>query len=105
MTLFGVSFKADVLFVFQLLSGCHGWWIIDLRFNHTNGLAVVTQTDRPKSVRNLCVIEFFGGAFCVVTLLFGFFFRCRGFCLRTESDLFLFFLRDTRSLWLTSVAF
>ena len=28
--------------------------------------------------------------FCVVTLLFGFFCRCSGFCHRTESDLFLF---------------
>ena len=27
--------------------------------------------------------------FCVVTLLFGFFCQCRGFCHRTESDLFL----------------
>ena len=31
--------------------------------------------------------------FCVVTLLFGFFCRCRGFCLRTESYLVLFLLR------------
>ena len=28
--------------------------------------------------------------FCVVTLILGFFCRCRGFCHRTESDLFLF---------------
>ena len=28
--------------------------------------------------------------FCVVTLVFGFFCQCRGFCHRTESDLFLF---------------
>ena len=26
-------------------------------------MAVVTQTDRPKSVRNRCVIEVFGGVF------------------------------------------
>ena len=32
-----------------------------------------TPTDRPKSVRNRCVIEVFGGVFYVVTLLFGFF--------------------------------
>ena len=40
-----------------------------------SGVAVVTPTDRPKSVRNRCVIEvlvaFF---FYVVALLFGFFF-------------------------------
>ena len=47
--------------------------------------------DRPKSVRNCCVIDVFGGVF-VVTLLFGFFCRCRGFCHRTKSDLFLFLL-------------
>ena len=50
-------------------------------------MAIFTPTDRPKSVRNRCVIEVSGGVFCVVTLLFGFFCRCRGFCHRTESDL------------------
>ena len=60
------------------------------RFNHTSLVAVVTQTDRPKSVHNRCVIEVFGGVFCVA--LFGFFCVCRGFCHRTESDLFLFSL-------------
>ena len=60
------------------------------RFNHTSGVTAVTPTDRPKSVRNRCAIEVFGGVFYVVTLLFGFFCGCRGFCHRTESDLFLF---------------
>ena len=55
-------------------------------------MAIVTPTDRPKSVRNRCVIEVFGGV-CVFTLLFGFFCRCRGFCHRTKSDLFPFHLR------------
>ena len=32
----------------------------------------------------------FGGVFYVVTMLLGFFCGCRGFCHRTESDLFLF---------------
>ena len=53
-------------------------------------MAVVTPADRPKSVRNRCVIEVFGGVLCVVTLLFGFFCRCKGFCHGAESDLFLF---------------
>ena len=53
-------------------------------------MAIVTPADRPKSVRNRCVIEVFGGVLCVVTLLFGFFCRCKGFCHRAESDLFLF---------------
>ena len=42
------------------------------RFNLTSGVAVSTPTDRPKSVRNHCVIEVFGGVFCVVTLLLEF---------------------------------
>ena len=97
-------------------------------------MTVVTPTDRPKSVRNSCVIKVFGGVFmlsrcfldcyvgvwvCVTglsqissfflllpivtllpnfggfhrTLLFGLFCGCRGFCHRTESDLFLFLLK------------
>ena len=32
-------------------------------FNHTSGVTAVTPTDRPKSVRNRCVIEVFGGVF------------------------------------------
>ena len=38
------------------------------------------STDRPKSVRNRCVIEVFWWRLCVVMLLFGFFCRYRGFC-------------------------
>ena len=39
--------------------------------------------------------------FCVVTLLFGFFCRCRGFCHRTESDRFLllFTIRNDKSVY------
>ena len=36
-------------------------------------MTAVTPTDRPKSVRNLCVIKVFGGVFYVVTLPFVFF--------------------------------
>ena len=32
--------------------------------NHTSWVAVVTPTDRPKSVRNRCVIEFFFALLC-----------------------------------------
>ena len=60
--------------------------------NHTSWVAVVTPTDRPKSVRNRCVIELFCGVVYVVTLPFWHFCWCRGFCHRTESDLFLFLL-------------
>ena len=60
--------------------------------NHTSWVAVVTPTDRPQSVRNRCLIELFCGVVCVVTLPFWHFCWCRGFCHRTESDLFLFLL-------------
>ena len=36
-------------------------------------------TDRPKSVRNRCIIELFCGVVCVVTLPFWYFCWCRGF--------------------------
>ena len=42
------------------------------RFNHTSLVDIVTQADRPKSVRNHCVIGHFGGVLCVVILLFSF---------------------------------
>ena len=35
------------------------------RFNHTSWVYIVTRTDRPKSVRNRCVIEVFGGVIVV----------------------------------------
>ena len=56
-------------------------------FDHTSWVAIVTPTDRPKSVRNRCVIQVFGGVLCCPLL---FFCRCRGFCHRAESDIFLF---------------
>ena len=57
--------------------------------NHTSWVAVVTPTDRPKLVRNRFVIELFCGVVCVVILPFWHFCWCRGFCIRTESDVFL----------------
>ena len=62
------------------------------QFNHTSWVAVVTPTNRPKSVHNRCVIELFCGVVCVVTLPFWHFCWCRGFFHRTGSDIFLFFL-------------
>ena len=62
--------------------------------NHTSWVAIVTPTDRPKSVRNRCLIELFCGVVCVVTLPFWHFCWCRGFCHGTESDLFLFLLQN-----------
>ena len=60
-------------------------------YPYTIEVSVVTSTDRPKSVRNRCVIEVFDGALCC-HVASGFFCGCGGFCLRTESDLFLFLL-------------
>ena len=65
--------------------------------NHTSWEAVVTPTDRPKSVRNRCVIEHFCGVVCVVTLPFWHYCWCEDFCHRTESDLFLFLLKQSQS--------
>ena len=46
---------------FWLHSFCGKWesWDPVNRFNHTNWMAVVTPTARPKSVSNRCVIDFF----------------------------------------------
>ena len=72
------------------------WWARK-PVNHTSWVALVTPTDRPKSVRNRCLIELFCGVVCVVTLPFWHFCWCRGFCHRTESDLFLFLLTGSKS--------
>ena len=42
------------------------------RFNHISVLAVVTPTDRPKSVCNRCVIEYFGGVFVLALYIMEF---------------------------------
>ena len=51
-----------VLLITRLLKLWEGWDPVN-RFNHTSWVAIVTPTDRPKSVRNRCVIEVFGGIF------------------------------------------
>ena len=56
------------------------------KMGHLDYMAVVTPTDRHKSVCNRCVSCFV--VFCVVTLLSSFC-GCRGFCHRTESENFL----------------
>ena len=68
--------------------------------NHTSWMAVVTPTDRPKSVRNRCVIELFCGVVCVVTLPFLHFCWRMGFCHRTESDLFLFIFEHCPAVYI-----
>ena len=63
---------------------------------HTSWVAVVTPTNRPKSVRNCCLIELFCGVVCVATLPLWHFCWYRGFCHRTGSDLFLFVLKKIK---------
>ena len=73
--------------------------------NPTSLLAVVTPTDRPKSVRIRCLIELFCGVVCVVTLPFWHFCWCRGFCHRTVSDLLLFVFKPDRVSYSAYVLF
>ena len=65
-------------------------------------VTAVTPTDRPKSVRNSCVIKVFGGVFMLSRCFLDCFCGCMGFCHRIESDLF-FFLFETGYLGLLSV--
>ena len=82
-----------VLLITRLLRGVGMW--ARKPVNHTSRVAVVTPTDRPKSVRNRCLIEFFCGVVYVVALPFWHFCWYRGFCHRTGSDLLLFVLKST----------
>ena len=78
--------------VYFWLHGCCGEWEGGPvnQVNHSSWVAVVTPTDRPKSVRNCCLIELFCGVVCVATLPLWHFCWYRGFCHRTGSDLLLF---------------
>ena len=60
--------------------------------NHTSWVAIVTPTDRPKLVRNCCLIELFCGVVCVVTLHFWHFCWCRGFVIGLRQISSFFFL-------------
>ena len=68
-------------------------WTPVIRFNYTSGVAVVTPTDRPKSVCNRCVIKVFDGVFvlsrCFLDLSVG----VGDFIIGLISDLFLFLLK------------
>ena len=77
-----------VLLITRLLRGVGRW--ARKPVNHTSWVAVVTPTDRPKSVRNCCLIELFCDVVCVATLPLWHFCWYRGFCHRTGSDLLLF---------------
>ena len=88
----------------------HPWWEIIFRngrrvqkvFQQIFGIPMGTNCARlvadfcirttliSYSFCNRCVIEAFGGVFVFITLLFRYLCGSRGFCHRTESDLFLF---------------
>ena len=89
------SLPEGLLYICNLDSR-EGWALKPV--NHTSWVAVVTPTDRPKSVCNRCVIKLFCCVVSVVTLPFGHFCWCRGFCHRTESDLFLFLFTELLSM-------
>ena len=85
-----------VLLITRLLRGVGRW--VRNPVNHTSWVAVVTPTDRPKSVRNCCLIELFCGVVCVVTLPLWHFCWYSGFCHRTGSDLLLFVFTNNRQM-------
>ena len=97
---------------YDLSVWCGCWFVVYIRrfiykflnvcpFDYTavagSWVAVVTPTDRPKSVRNCRLIELFCGVVCVVTLSLSHFCWFRGFCHRTGSDLLLFVLSCLRN--------
>ena len=97
-------YKEVYLQIFKYVSfwlhGCCGEWEGGPvnKVNHTSWVAVVTPTDRPKSVRNCCLIELYCDVVCVVTLPCWHLCWCKGFCHRTGSDLLLFLLRSYSEL-------
>ena len=90
---FSANCKIKPACSFPRLHNCCGeWesWDPGIWFNHTSWVVVVTPTDRPKSVRNRCVIEVFDG---VVVLSRGFIYFSLGvgaFVIRF-SQIFSFF--------------
>ena len=69
-----------VLSITRLLEG----WVLVNRINHTSGVIVATPPNRPKSVRNRCIIEVFGDVFFLgggglSRCFFGIFCGCRVF--------------------------
>ena len=80
------------------------------RFNHTSWVAIVTLTDRPKSVRNRCVIEVFGGVFVLSRCFLDFFVGVGAFVIGLSQISFFFSLpwsvtigSDQGTEWLISM--
>ena len=95
------SFSSNIVTFWHVsfwLHGCCGEWEGCARWpvNHTSWVAVVTSTDRPKSVRNRCVIELFVALFVLSLCPFDISVGVGFFWHRTESDLFLFLSKKNR---------
>ena len=84
-------FKCVCPFDYASLAASIGWYPVN-RFNHTSWLSVVTPTDRSTSVRLRCVLKFLVAFLCCHFARRAFFCCCKGICLRTESDFFLFLI-------------
>ena len=71
------------------------------RIDHTSRIAVVTPSDRYKSVRNRCEIELFGGITVLILCACLTIMLCRGFCLGLSqiSSFFLSQLMSTEYLY------
>ena len=71
--LFKWSNTSTLILSYRRLTDLRAWmylgWAPVYRCNHTSWVAVVTSTDRPKSVRNRCVIELFVALCCHFALL------------------------------------
>ena len=59
--------KENLRLILIRFGGREGWDPVNW-FNHTSWAAVITPTDRPKSVRNCCVIKVFGWRLVVIGL-------------------------------------
>ena len=67
-----------------------GWNPVNL-FSRISLVAVVTPTDRPKSDRNRCVLEVFGGVFVLTRCFFDFSVDVRAFVIGLSPTLFFKF--------------
>ena len=89
----------NVSFWIHIFCGYWAGWDPVNRFKHTSWMAEVTPTVRPKSVRNHCVIEVFGGVFMLYLNFFIFWWHS-GFYHGIDSDLFLFVFKVQFSIYL-----
>ena len=80
-----------VSLITKLLRLWEGWDPVNL-FEHTSWVAVVTKTDRPKSVRNRCVIEVFDDVIVLSSCFLDFSVSVRTFVIGLSQISYLFSL-------------